>query len=262
MDIQEMKVFDICKIYIMLHKREKASFCFRCRGRAWDGFITVTEGTCVFSTAENGQTVMTKGSTVFLRRGDVYTISADEPLSYYTTAFDFSPESDCALCAVPRFSMLDALQLKEIEQMAESWQGQSAWSYMFCKIQLLKLYYGIIASEESGMTCHADRAVSRAIEFVHENYKRNFKSEELAAYCSLSESHLRKKFLTEVGMTVWEYRDALRFKLAREMLQSGLCSVKETAYELGFCDVYYFTKFFLKRAGTTPGKFIGGKERS
>ena len=59
-----------------------------------------------------------------------------------------------------------------------------------------------------------------------------------------------------MGMTIVEYRDALRLELAKELLLSGFLSVKETAYELGFCDVYYFTKFFKAHADMTPGEYV------
>lgn len=259
MNMQRQQVFDIDKIYLMLHKREGAGFRFECRARAWDGFVTVTDGECVFSDENGEQTLLTKGGTVFLRRDETYTISGTEPFAYYTTAFDFSPESDETLKMLPKTAVCGAMQLKSIEQMIESRQSQSAQSYMFCKIGLLKLYYEIMGAAQDGGIYHSDEAVNRAMKFLHDNFKRNFKSAEIAAYCSLSESHLRKKFVEETGATIWEYRDALRFGLAREMLSSGVFSVKEAAYELGFCDVYYFTKFFIKHCGVAPGRFISAE---
>lgn len=262
MNVQKALNYDIDKIYTLVHKHEEPGFYFECKSRIWDGFVLVTDGKGVFKKAGEESIVLTKRNIVFLRRGEKYTISATEEFSYYTTAFDFSPDSEKTLLLLPRISECDALQLKSIQQITESWQSQSPDSYMFCKIQLLKLYYDIIKNVQIQGLYSTDDSVNKAINFIHANFKRNFTSEELSVYCSLSQSYLRKKFLQETGVTIWEYRDKLRFRLAKELLSSGVFSVKEAAFELGFCDVYYFTKFFTKHAGVTPGKFTGDKSEN
>lgn len=190
-----------------------------------------------------------------MRKGDKYTISSPTPFSYYTSAFDFSAESDNTLALLPCVMSCTPAQMRLLEGITEMWQSKSANSYMFCKIQLLKLYYDKLNETAFVTTDGSDGCISAAIEFIHKNFKRNFKGADIASYCALSESYLRKTFLQKMKMTINEYRDTLRFKLAKELLSSGLLSVKETAYELGFCDVYYFTRFFSKHAGITPAKY-------
>lgn len=255
MNTESMILFDIENVYTLIHKKEAAGFCFSCPSRAWDGFVLITEGKCEFCQENGKKTELSKGEVVFLRKGDRYTIKSSEELSYCTSAFDFSAESDNTLALLPSVITCTPAQIRLLDSITEMWQSKSANSYMFCKIQLLKLYYDILNETALVTTDGADGCVSAAIEFIHKNFKRNFKGADIASYCALSESYLRKMFLQKMKMTVNEYRDTLRFKLAKELLSSGLLSVKETAYELGFCDVYYFTRFFSKHAGITPAKY-------
>lgn len=256
MNGQNALFFDIGNIYVLIHKSEGDNFCYECPGRQWDGFVAITAGICTFWNENALQYTLNKGDIVFLRRGERYTIKAEKPCAYYTSAFDFSKTSEETLSMLPKVWSCGGLQMKHIGQMTEKWQRMSPDSHMFCKIQLLQLYYDILQTRMATDSLYEDDGINRAIEFIHANFKRNFQSAEIAAHCSLSESYLRKKFSDITGMTIWKYRDELRIRMAKELLASGLFSVKETAYELGFCDVYYFTKFFLKHTNVTPGRFV------
>lgn len=253
-------IFDIQKIHTLIHKHEDAGFNYICRARAWDGFVIITEGKCIFDCKTAGYFLLNAGDIIFLRKKESYSIIADESISYYTAAFDFSPESDDIMNMMPKISRCDSLLLKTVAQLNESWQRQDLESYIFCKIQFLKIYYDKLRCVIDECSC-SDASVNKAVQFLHSNFKKNFSSEELAKYCSISESHLRKKFRHEMKMTILEYRDMLRFRLAKELLSSGLFNIKEASYELGFCDVYYFTKFFKRFSGLTPKRYIIEKKQ-
>ena len=255
MNAAEQMLYDIERIYVLVHKREAAGFSFTCAGRSWDGFVTVTEGCCTFSSEGEPDRLLSDGDTVFLCKGDRYTIRAQEPCAYYTSAIDFSRASEATLARLPRVVRLGALRLKALARMTAAWQRRADDAYMLCKIELLSLYYDILTEASHAIRPEEGDAVARAVRFIQDNFRRSFTSAEVAAYASSSASHLRMKFSERMGMSILEYRDTLRLKLAKELLASGLFSVKETAYELGFCDVYYFTRFFTRAVGVSPGKF-------
>ena len=54
MNIQGPLVFDIQKIYALIHKREEPGFTYVCKSRAWDGFVAITDGKCTFNNKEHG----------------------------------------------------------------------------------------------------------------------------------------------------------------------------------------------------------------
>jgi len=57
-------------------------------------------------------------------------------------------------------------------------------------------------------------------------------------------------------MTVGKYRESLRIASAKEMLESGYFTVTEIATQLGFCDVYHFSKVFSACVGCSPTSWI------
>ena len=44
-------------------------------------------------------------------------------------------------------------------------------------------------------------------------------------------------------------------EMQRLVLGSGMFSVKETAAELGYCDVFYFSRCFTSAVGRSPARF-------
>lgn len=65
----------------------------------------------------------------------------------------------------------------------------------------------------------------------------------------------RAIFRKSTGMTILGFRELQRINEAKQMLSTSLFSQKEIAYELGYHDVYHFSKAFKKITGFTPGKY-------
>lgn len=248
--------FDIKNIYTLVHKKEDKNFYYKNPSRLWDGFILVTDGEVNFKSKNKPLQTVKKGGIIFLCHEQEYYVESKNGCSYITTAYDFTSDSEKMLSVIPSVCECSVVQIKIIEEITEKWQRKFSDSFMVCKIELLKLYLDFIKKYIAGHSLVGDKTIEMAIKYIHKNFKRNFKTQEIAHYCSVSESHLRLKFLRQTGKTITEYRDNLRIEAAKELLTSGFFSVKETAFELGFCDVYYFTKFFCSLTGVTPAKYI------
>lgn len=251
--------FDIKNIYTFVHKHEGENFCFKNPSRQWDGFILVTSGEIIFKEHNKPSETVEKNSIIFLNKGDSYTVKSKKECSYFTSAYDFEVLSDAGEGCLPKICKCDLLQVKNIKEITDIWQRKLNDSFITCKIDILKFYLDFFKKYTAQNDHKKDGAVSLAVEYIHKNFKRNFCTDEIAEYCSISPSHLRLKFQKEMNMTITDYRDSLRIKTAKEMLSGNFFTVKETAYELGFCDVYYFTKFFKTKTGITPAKCFKNK---
>jgi AraC-like DNA-binding protein len=72
----------------------------------------------------------------------------------------------------------------------------------------------------------------------------------------MSCDHLRRLFISQVGMTPTEYLLDKRIGQAQRMLYSGnQQSIKQVAFLCGFADQYYFSRAFKKHTGVSPAKY-------
>ena len=78
---------------------------------------------------------------------------------------------------------------------------------------------------------------------------------ELARLCNMGESTLRRKFRQVTGTPLHSYFIQLKVGKARELLADSRITVKEIAEQLGYHDVYFFTRQFRTISGTTPAAY-------
>jgi len=78
---------------------------------------------------------------------------------------------------------------------------------------------------------------------------------ELAEELSYTRSHLSKRFKEITGGNLKSYIDQVRVQKVEEMLRYREHSVSEIAIELGFNDLFSFSKFYKKHSGMSPRQF-------
>ncbi len=61
--------------------------------------------------------------------------------------------------------------------------------------------------------------------------------------------------MSEVGVSPQRYVNKVRLEKAKELLESGVLSVKEISAEIGFPNVSSFCRGFKARYGTTPREY-------
>ena len=241
---------DIDSISIIAHKNEEPGFKFEAMGRAHDGFVMITRGTGYVTDPKGKKHKISSGDAFITSQGDFYTIESDEEFSYVTSGIIL--KTDKAL--LPVIYKCSERQQKNIIELNKVWQSRSWDSYAICRIGLLRFYMEII--KETLERKNVDSDIAKAIEYIHDNFKTNFTGKELSEYCSVSMSYLRARFLKQTGQTIVRYRDSLRIAAAKEMLESKYFTVTEIATELGYCDVYHFSKAFSAYVGMSPTKWV------
>jgi len=96
----------------------------------------------------------------------------------------------------------------------------------------------------------------RVSAYVREHGQERLTVGELAAAAGYSRSFVTHRFPSQFGCTVRQYIQRARMRQAQVLLQKG-CSVKETAYRLGFCDQFHFSKAYKAWSGKPPSAARG-----
>ena len=94
-----------------------------------------------------------------------------------------------------------------------------------------------------------------AINYIHENYKKDIDINSIAEHVGLSYSHLRKIFKDETGDNIVNYINNLRIEESKRILCQTDLTIREIALNLGYNNEQSFVRFFKKYEGISPGKF-------
>ncbi len=101
-----------------------------------------------------------------------------------------------------------------------------------------------------------EKLIENAIKYVEANIARSDLSvEELSHELGMSRVHLYKKLLQITGKTPIEFIRIIRLKRAAQLLRESQQNVSEIAYQLGFNNPKYFSKYFKDEFGVLPSVY-------
>lgn len=244
---------DVANINIIIQKEEKSDFKFFNPKRSGDGFVCFLSGEgCVKINKEKKQEIK-RGGFVLFKKDDEYEFCFDGPCSYVTSEMTLTNWEEF----LPRVITLEEGEIEEIIKLNKIWLEADEFSLIESKVVLLRFFTQVakrLKNEQS-----TPDAIKLAVAFLHKNYNRVFSLDDVASFCSVSASHLRKIFKEQTGKTVMEYREEIRINRAKDLLKSGVFKIKEVSEELGYCDVYHFSKNFKRYTSFTPAKFLSNK---
>lgn len=150
-----------------------------------------------------------------------------------------------------------AAELKKAYELLEEEYRLQYNSFLILKAMLKVFLLKLIRIKEHVFTSH-DLNQKRVYEFMmllEENYWQERNADYYAGVLGISTKRLNqvlKEKLDKTGMQLIHDRIILEAK--RQIIHSEN-SLKEIAYELGFTDRPYFSRFFKKQTGKTPEEF-------
>ena len=112
-------------------------------------------------------------------------------------------------------------------------------------------------SLKSSGTSRSCRKIAPAIDYIDSHYAEDISSETLAAKCYLSESQMRRIFVSELGMPPVEYRTRVRIREAEKLLSGSYESIATVAAAVGYDSQFAFSKAFRRITGMSPREFAG-----
>ena len=98
-------------------------------------------------------------------------------------------------------------------------------------------------------------ALENAVSYIDAHLAEELSVRDLAAVCFVSADHLTRLFKKKYGMTVSEYIQDKRIRLASELLRQNDATISMVANTVGFGNYSYFTEQFKKHFGVTPREY-------
>lgn len=104
-----------------------------------------------------------------------------------------------------------------------------------------------------------EKLVDHAVRYVEDNMaKSDLSVEELSQALGMSRVHLYKKLVAITGKTPIEFIRGIRLKRAAQLLSRSRMNVSEVAYQVGFNNPKYFSRYFKEEFGVLPSNFMAG----
>lgn len=204
----------------------------------------------------NGQKLEAKEGTLrFLPAGNFseYTVDNIEPAICIDIFFntDIPLQTDAFVMDVS-----DKKRIQELFMKAFSiWSGRQNGYYT----KSLSVLYDIFSELHTQSYTPKDKRllIEPAVEYISANYLyESIAISDLAALCRMSESYLKKLFISIYGISPKKYIIGLKMRYAAELLSSGKFSVSDTAAATGYENVYYFSSAFKKYMGISPSVYL------
>lgn len=112
------------------------------------------------------------------------------------------------------------------------------------------------APKEIEITPLDEKLIERAIQYVEDNMSRGDLSvEELSKVLGMSRVNLYKRLLQITGKTPIEFIRVIRLKRAAQLLRESQMHISEIAFEVGFNNPKYFSRYFKEEFGMLPSVY-------
>ncbi|MDF2724402.1 MAG: AraC family transcriptional regulator [Paenibacillus sp.] len=205
-----------------------------------------------------------KGDFVFFPKGKFHSGVSDQrnPWASYVLLFDATfpnAESEQRFLAidniipkshVPQFTAL-------FQDAYQEWTTKKTGYRLRCRCRIMEIFCLLIRKMDyfSRNERH-EQAIDAILNFMADNVAKNVTIEELSTLAGYSPSHFQSVFKQITGKTAIQYHNEIKINKARDLLQYGNFNVTEAAMQVGFNDVYYFSKLFKRVMGYSPSQFL------
>ena len=102
---------------------------------------------------------------------------------------------------------------------------------------------------------HGDPIVIKAQEWIEQHHTQSIDYDQLAGKYRMSRRSLERRFKQATGVTPLGYLQQLRVETAKHLLEEGSQTFNEITYLVGYEDISFFRKVFVKLTGLRPKEY-------
>lgn len=216
-----------------------------------EGVITVIPANCLHTTISKDQS-LNQWEYLFVEPEQIlHRAFPGDPLFVEETVRRLSRGAGCL--TGPEAQPLDRLMRLALEEYRTRQPYHTELVQQLLAGLLLLAARLFDADQEPVQTVSAGlRQILPAIEYISRYYMNAVTIQEMAAQCSLSEAHLRRKFREYLNMSPNEFLTAVRIRHGCDLLNTTSYSMQEVALRVGYQSVSSFDRNFQRLMGTSP----------
>ena len=222
---------------------------------------------------------MTAGNLIFHKPLEIHKFDVTSTSTTSLLIFSFSMKSDISDFFKNKMFLLDSTQKSYINDFTDYLRRENSeinshnknyislfeQSDSYSQIVVSYIYRIFLSLCERNIASviseSPDAAVfSQAVKFMNGHMEEELSVNDIACYCSVSISLLKRTFLKYSGMGVHKYFLKMKINTAASLLENGN-SVSETAEMLGFSSQPYFSYVFKRETGISPSVYRHSTEQ-
>ena len=210
---------------------------------------------CIGYTTKGRAEFLYDGKTIFAGTGDLiyiapetryYSLWLGEPeIEFYSFSYNLTNISELMQY---RFQVIKDFPQKYLDNVYNAKDGDFFELMADFNLLLSKIYSSLTKTSYHPKYIK----IKPAIEYIEENYSKNFSINFLADLCHYSEPRFFSLFKEINGVSPITYKHNIMIQHALDLLVKTDISIEEIGLTVGFTSPAYFRKVFLKHTGKTP----------
>lgn len=250
--------FFVTDVAFACYKSYAPGYVFRQKKRKYEGITLILSGEIEW-VGEGEQQILRAGDLLFQEQNDRYQLKVvgDKPSDYMVISYLAEPLDQLRSFLPGRFFHTlrlskyrdlfeDAIRLSNSLSLCNGARFCAAVQEILCCV--IQEYARKTAMPEGS---YAESAML----FMEQNFSLPITCNLIAEEVGISPSHLRALFKKEHGVSLVTALNKIRIRHAKNMLKSGVFTLREVATQCGFQNEYYFSRVFKEITGISPGKY-------
>lgn len=264
--VPESKLLYIKEISHILLRRTKSDWAMKgIRHVDWCVLVCCIEG-CAEYRFVNSDLHVKAGDVLFFAQNEERSVRSNwkKPWSFYTAVF--SLQEGLGISGKELRTLLGSNPLRSTKEilakfsdLSLQWAERKVGYELRCVGMLLDLL-GTLLEEAKDRELSARipnySRIKKAMAMIEKSSGEELRIRKIAAEVGLSESRFRHLFKEATGSSPTRYANLKKIQKAKDLLLSGACNIGEAAEELGFQNIFYFSRLFKSITGQNPSVYL------
>ncbi len=184
---------------------------------------------------------------------------------FYYVHFECDKDTFCSLFDGKTSVVYNSLWGEDLseyfQQILNELQLEQPFCHEIAVTKLHELFLHIkrgIGEQKNNLSNAQIRQVHKIIHKINKTWKEQYSLDDYAKEFSLSKYHLSHIFKKYTGFSPIAYRNSLRLRYAKGMLEKTDMSIAEIAQNVGFAGQQYFCEAFKESFGISPSDYRKG----